>query len=405
MLIYFFGKLVPACAVLFIMVFGIRFLGKSEFGRFNLLFNCINIAVTFFIGWIQQSMLRFNAGTEEELLHKRRQFIRYSMVSSVICTVTIFLLTLLYFNEPVVNSLLIGLFVFTLCMFSVHLTFLQSQFQTVKYTVTESLFYLVTILILSGVIFYSFPREMIFFYCAWLIAGICWLIITGFSEYKLIAASLAAKTDAAFFRKTFQFGYLITSWLMISNLFNVVDRFIIRHYFNFEEVGVYSVVYDLIYRVTSFATMPVLLTLHPLIMKLWNENRKKDALGLIRKAVFILFLLLIAELIGYLIFGNWVFETLFHLESKPLLVLMIPLIISSVLWQAALFLHKPLEILFRQRQMIIGITISLLSNIILNFIFVPRFGFQAAAYTTLASTLIYFVFVLAVTGSYKKLEG
>src|SRR5205085_2227309 len=118
-----------------------------------------------------------------------------------------------------------------------------------------------------------------------------------------------------------------------------------------EQVGIYSVVYDLIYRVSAFAAMPVLLTLHPLIMKMWNEDRKTEALGLIRKAVLLLLLLLVAEIIGYLILGSWIFDALFHLDTPDLTVMMIPLIISSILWQAALFLHKPMEILFKQRQM------------------------------------------------------
>jgi len=405
MLIYFFGKLVPATTVLFIMIFGVRFLGKGEFGRYSLLFNCINISVTFFIGWIQQSMLRFNAGSEEELSHNRKQFTRYTIISSLICAGTIFILAVFYFHETLLNSFAEALFVFILGVLAAHLTYLQSQFRSEEYALTESLFYLVMVLLLSVVIQQNFPPRMIYFYDAWLIAGLCWIVVAGVRDRKMLSGIQESGFDNVFFKKTFQFGYLITGWLMISNLFNVVDRFIIRHYFGFEEVGVYSVVYDLIYRVSSFASMPVLLTLHPLIMKMWNEDRKPEALSLIKKAVGLLSLLMVAELIAYLIFGNWLFETIFHLDTSGLLVLMIPLIISSVLWQAALFLHKPLEILFRQREMIIGISISLVSNVVLNFIFVPRFGFQAAAYTTLASTLIYFIYVLAVTGSYKKLTA
>jgi O-antigen/teichoic acid export membrane protein len=405
MLIYFLGKMVPATAVLFVMVFGVRFLGKAEFGRYNLLFNCINISVTFFAGWIQQSMLRFNAGTEEILIHDRMQFIRYAVVSSLLCAAVIFLFTVFYFHETAVNSLVTGVFAFALSQLTVHLTYQQSRFRTERYVITESLYYIVAVLALSIVMFFSMPKQMISFYCAWLIAGMSWMIAESAMDGKAVVESLKIKTDQAFLKKTFQFGFLITGWLMISSLFNVADRFIIRHYFDFEKVGVYSVVYDLIYRITAFVSMPVLLTLHPLIMKMWNESRQQDAMALIRKAVLLLGLLLVAEITGYLILGNWLFETLFHLDTPGLMPLMIPLIISSVLWQAALFLHKPMEIFFKQRQMIAGILISLASNIILNFIFVPRYGFQAAAYTTLASTLVYIAFVLIMTGSYKKIAA
>ncbi len=403
MLVYFLGKLIPAGAVFFIMIFGMRFLGKSEFGKYNLLFNCINISVALFIGWIQQSMLRFTKGDEKGNDYSRKQFIKYSFFASILASASIFLLSILYFEQSIWNSFLIGSFTFVLSMFMAHLTNLQSRFRSNEYAVTESLFYLITIAILSVIIFRSPDHEYILFYIAWLIAGSIWILIELLTSRRIIMESFRLSFDSGFFRKSLQYGFLITSWLFISNLFNVVDRFIIRHYFDFEKVGVYSVVYDFIYRLTSFAAMPILLTLHPLIMKTWNESNKKGAMLLINKALFILSALMVAELIAYFIFGNWIFQTFFHLETNGLLILIVPLIISSVLWQAALFLHKPLELLFKQRQMIVGVVISLLSNILLNILFIPKFGFEAAAYTTLASTVIYIGYVLFSTPSKKNI--
>lgn len=401
MLIYFFGKVVPALCALFIMIAGMRFLGKDEFGRYSLLFNSINIAITFFIGWIQQSMLRFSPGVSGEEFNQRGQFVIYSFFSSLLAAASIFFLSIFYFDEPLLNAGLVAIFVFCFSMLAVHLTYLQSQFRPREFAVTESSFYLLTTLALSAVIFLAFPKRMIFFYAGWLIAGISWLIVESIRNRKLIVSSLRAAIDKSFFTKSLQYGFLITAWLMISNLYNVVDRFIIRHYYDFEAVGIYSVVYDFIYRLTGFATLPVLLTLHPVIMKTWNENRKAESIAYIRKAVYLLCLLMVAELAGYLIFGSWIFAEFFHLETAGLTTLIIPLVISSVLWQAALFMHKPLELLFRQRQMISGILISLVCNIVLNIIFIPVYGYQAAAYTTLASTIIYIAYVI-VAGSYIK---
>lgn len=394
MLIYFLGKLVPAACSLFIMIAGVRFLGKAEFGRYNLLFNCINIAVTFFIGWIQQSMLRFHPGSGEENLTQRNQFMMYALTSSALASLVIFFLSVFYFEEYLVHSLVIAAFTFAFSLLSVNLTFLQSQFRSLQYALTESTFYFIAILALFAVICFSFPPEMIYFYGAWLTAGLAWMIVDGIRHSRAFQQMMRSGMDASFLKKSFQYGFLITAWLFVSNLFNVTDRFIIRYYFEYEQVGIYSVVYDFIYRLTSFATLPVLLTLHPLIMKTWNEDRRKESMALVRKAVLLLSLLMLAELIGYLIFGRLIFSAFFNIEDPGLMKLIIPLVLSSVLWQAALFLHKPLELLFRQRQMIIGIVISLGSNVVLNFIFIPLYGYSAAAYTTLASTLVYIIFVL-----------
>jgi O-antigen/teichoic acid export membrane protein len=402
MLIYFSGKLLPAGCTLFLMIAGVQFLGKSEYGRYNMLYNCVNIAITFCIGWIQQSMLRFNTGVEEEKTFQRNQFSLYAIACSLLASALIFILSLVYFDEPFINSFLVSLFTFTLSLFTVYQTYLQSQFRSTEYAITESAFYLVTIAVLGGIIYFSLPPQMILFFAAWLTAGVAWFIVKSLQGLKSIRSVLKSKLNSPFFKKTFQYGYLITTWLLVSSLFNVTDRFIIRHYYDYEKVGVYSAVYDFIYRLTSFATLPVLLTLHPLIMKTWNENRKKESLSLIRKAILLLSLLLIAELIGYFIFGDWIFNRFFHIDTSNLRMLTVPIIISSVLWQAAIFFHKPLELQFRQRQMIIGIILSLLSNLVMNFIFIPRYGFEVAAFTTLASTLIYILYVLITGGLLHK---
>jgi len=288
MLIYFSGKLVPAACVLFIMIAGVRFLGKSEYGRYNLLFNCINIAITFFIGWIQQSMLRFNSGEHKELNLQLKQFTIYSLASALLASLCIFFLDWFYFDEPLLNCFLVSVFTFCFSLFMLYLSYLQSQFRPGRYAINESSFYVITTVAIFCIIYFSFPGKMIWFYCAWLAAGISWLAVTVLRSGKVMFEALRSEFDAPFFKKTFQYGFIITSWLMISNLYNVVDRFIIRHFYDYEQVGVYSAVYDFIYRLTSFAALPVLLTLHPLIMKTWNEGRDQAALSLVRKALFLL---------------------------------------------------------------------------------------------------------------------
>ena len=62
----------------------------------------------------------------------------------------------------------------------------------------------------------------------------------------------------------------------------------------------------------------------------------------------------------------------------------------------ALFIHKPLELKFMQKHMLVGIVISIVSNVILNVFLIPQFGYRVAAYTTLASTVFYILYVLLI---------
>jgi O-antigen/teichoic acid export membrane protein len=206
--------------------------------------------------------------------------------------------------------------------------------------------------------------------------------------------------------KFLKFGFPITVWLFISNLFNLADRFLIEHFFNLEVVGTYSAVYDFIYKISGFLCMPVLLAFHPAITKKWNDGFSEDAFRLIKKALFFEVLLTVAVAIFFYFFGEYFFHTVIHLKATNLLGMIVPLVISSMLWQMAMLIHKPLELHLATLVMLLGITLSMFFNIALNIYLLPIYGYQIAAITTLAGTCFYIIYTLfanrLVTNKFRK---
>ena len=54
-----------------------------------------------------------------------------------------------------------------------------------------------------------------------------------------------------------------------------------------------------------------------------------------------------------------------------------------------MFAHKGLEVMEKTRVMLVLVAVCVSLNILLNLVFVPRYGYQAAAVTTLVSFLAY----------------
>ena len=54
-----------------------------------------------------------------------------------------------------------------------------------------------------------------------------------------------------------------------------------------------------------------------------------------------------------------------------------------------MFFQKPLELLYKQRTMVLLILLSLGVNVVLNLVFIPKFGFPAAAINALVSVALY----------------
>jgi O-antigen/teichoic acid export membrane protein len=73
------------------------------------------------------------------------------------------------------------------------------------------------------------------------------------------------------------------------------------------------------------------------------------------------------------------------------------LLVGGFLWQLALLLHKPLEIAHRTVAMLAAMAAVVALNVIFCFLFIPRYGYEAAGYILVASACSYIVLILCMT--------
>jgi len=178
---------------------------------------------------------------------------------------------------------------------------------------------------------------------------------------------------------------------------NIADRFIIKEYGTYSDVGVYSAIKDLITKIATFTTMPIVLAYHPKIMQTWNMQNKKEAIRLIREAMKFLIMVFVVVFFCFMISKDFLYHRILHLNVSGLWVVSISLTLNSFLWQAALLAHKPLELLLKQNMMLWAIAICLILNVIGNIIFIPRFGYISAAIIAFISSLLYMVIALVLS--------
>jgi O-antigen/teichoic acid export membrane protein len=195
-------------------------------------------------------------------------------------------------------------------------------------------------------------------------------------------------------RKVFSFGFTLTLWLFLSYIVNIADRFIIKTYSNYAEVGVYSAIKDFVIKISTFATAPIILAYHPQIVREWNNDNRKESFHLISEALKLILVVFAAVFIAFILLKDIFYVRILHLSIQVPAALSVAIFCSAFIWQAAMIIHKPLELLLKQNLMIIGIGASLAVNIIANFLLVPRYGLIAAAFVSLGSVLVYITIVL-----------
>jgi len=399
-LIHFLGKLIPALANLVIMIAGLRLLGKSVFGEYSLQFNSVMIISSLGIGWLQQAILRFLPGTAET--ESKGIYLFLALCSGVIVTIITILFGYFYFNLSGTDLATYAVFSFLFSLFSVQLSLMQASFNPMMYALGESVYYLIAILLLlGGILFLGMNSSSVYFIAmmiALLIVEIAFFTISG----KHQQFNVLSEPRKQQFLDFFSYGFTLTVWIMIATLYNYLDRFLIEHFQDYEKVGLYSAVYDLVFKVSGFLSLPVLLAYHPAIAHAWNGKDINHAKALIKKSIgWEAITLVVMFVILYLMLSP-LFLFLFNINDAAVHDLFIPLSLSAGLWQVVLLLQKPLEFGNKRKIMIAGIICALSLNAIMNCMLIPEYGFKAAAWTTLGCTTLYVVIVFFAVRRYLR---
>lgn len=195
--------------------------------------------------------------------------------------------------------------------------------------------------------------------------------------------------------KSFDLRYLkfalpISVPLIIHTLANTIlstsDRIMINKICGSEDTALYSVAYSCA-MIVSILWTAINQAWAPWCFEMMHQNREGE-IGKLAKPIIILFsavvigvILIAPELL--LIMGG-------HKYTEAVDV--IPPIILGLVAQMLYTLYVNIEIYNKkQKQIMTGTVIAAIVNIILNAIFIPLFGYVAAAYTTLAGYILLFI--------------
>ena len=191
-------------------------------------------------------------------------------------------------------------------------------------------------------------------------------------------------------------------WMELSNMIlNFGDRYLLQYYNGSESVGLYSAAYNVCNLSQSVLSVPLRLAVIPMYMSIWNKSGKDETKGFLDRILDYYIMIAVPVIIGLSWFGDEfvkLIATSKYLDAVVIIpIIILPLVVfgGNVIFAAGLRIYKKTGIL-----MYISLLAGLI-NIILNIIFIPKFGMLGAAYATFIS---YFILVVStVIISYKYL--
>ncbi|WP_461611068.1 lipopolysaccharide biosynthesis protein [Cytobacillus kochii] len=392
---YIPGKLLPGIiSFLSIYIFA-RIFTQEEYGNYSFVFAQLTLISAVLFSWIRLSAFRFfNIYNTQRYLFIKYLLIVYSVVFVFFLAIIIVYIQVLNFNRDISILFILGIIMvlFTVSydqIVSILRADLNSKmfayYEIIKPTLKVALI-LVLVLVFNlneTAVMYALIISHLILISHFILDN--FKRSSSFSMRKFRTTKFTKKDYLAINKEFLYYGLPLTFSFLFANITSTSDRIIIKYLLDAESVAKYTLAYDL----TSFTITNVFMILNftfiPVIIKLVDSDRISllkqkilDYLNLLLLVVtpVVIFLVLFAQQLTEYILGD-------QYNSQDTVQIIQLISISTFLAGIkAYFFDFSFQFGKKTKNQIYPIMIGGIINIILNFIFIPKFGIVGAVYAT-----------------------
>lgn len=362
-----------------------KILSLEDFGMINL-YNSWQNLLTIILslnlgsGLFQQGLIEYE--------NKRNEFISVTQGLNLIFTMIFFIIFLLFsdffykiLKMPKILIFMIFLNIFFYPSYQYFLNLKKFEYDYIsilKVTILVILSNLLSVILIK----YFFIEKAL----AKIILNQLFLTIL----YLVIAIKIILKgkkiIDIKIWKELLRYGIPLLPHYISHMILGQSDRLMIDYFFGKEEVGVYSIAY-MVGMVMNLLIVSVTSIFNPWTFRMLKENKIEE---IDKNSKILIKYFFIINVFIILIIPD-IFKIIFNEEFYPALNI-IPSLILSTFFQFCSTFFTNIEFYYKKSYYItLASLIAALSNIFLNYIYLPKYGFLFAGYTTLIS---YFIFLI-----------
>ena len=378
------GEGVSKGIVFFSIPFFTNILDKNQFGLLSLYWITVPLFSVFF-DFSQRSYVK------NYFIHDKNNILTLLSTLNLFILCVFIIMSVIFYIKDYIGIFLINPTIdyFVLCsaaffaMIECSLSYFQIKGDFIKYNLTFLIRSSFPFLISVPLMFYIYPNEYAF-------------IISQLVVFLLIATFNLKKTN---YTRNLQNVFellrpsLIFSLPLIPAMLSVLalsyaDRFIINFYQGTVSVAEYSIGYTI---GSVFAA--IFLSTNKMWQKFILVSLKKNKIKKVRKAAKTYFFVILVIGIGFIFFGDYLIVLISNDSYLSASNYITPIIIGMffyflyTLYSNIPFFYKDVKYLM------IPAIFAAIINIILNFIYIPKYGIIAAAYTTAISYFFQFLII------------
>jgi O-antigen/teichoic acid export membrane protein len=365
----------------------IQYLGPDQAGQYGLLSSYLTV-FSFFVD-IGMSQLVIKKISEDRE-HAQKYLNNYFFIQLVLALGFTLIMDAFVFFADYPGVVKLALYVTSLSLFatSASLPFraVVIAFQKLTFNahvnfwnsmINAAIMYL-TVILDKGIVFLSFTA---------LIIGVFDFVVYGWVVHKKYA-TFKFEYDKAFIKQLFIWNIPFTL-LTLFSIYNRVDGLLLPHLRSFTENGYYSAAYKL-WDTLAFVPGLIGISLYPFFAEAMNRHATSEVKKGLETYTRYMIAMAIPMSVGAFVLARPITLALFGREFLPA----VPAVWLLVMAVSALFIYTPsnslvISNLTKTATKVTGFT--LLFNIVANLIFIPIYGFVAAAVVTLLCELFQMV--------------
>ena len=212
-----------------------------------------------------------------------------------------------------------------------------------------------------------------------------YIIIGGFFFFANLIKSRKL-FDKGMVKYALSFNLPLIVYYLSQVIFNQSDRLMIKHYIDTASAGIYSVAYTL--------SMMLIFVLNAInnsyVPWFFTAINKKDTKNNKQITIIITFIMFVM-LMGVIWVAPEIILIMAGEKYREAIWIVPPVCISNMLLLYTQYCIN-IEFFFEEkRSLVFASVFSALCNIVLNALFIPKFGFIVAGYTTLVSYILFFI--------------
>jgi len=240
----------------------------------------------------------------------------------------------------------------------------------------------------------------------WGIEGLLWGTIFCLLLILPLMFKVLSKTTCTTFSKGFskdsalmmvRYGFPVVIGNLAAWILRLSDRYILELFRGSYEVGIYSISYGISAQTIGLLSSLFVLSVGPIGMKIWEYKGQAASEKFISKTARYSLIMYLPCCVGLSILAKQILQ-IFAVADYINGYKIMPFVVFGAFFfnfrgrfLAGLLYHKKTNLIM------VGTLLAALTNIVLNFIFIPQYGYVAAAATTFVSYLLLFVVIMLLS--------